>query len=361
MNLTKDRLPLVLLLLRLGVFFVVTLWTMSKFLHPTQAVSIYAGYYGLRLNRTAVYILGTLEFVLAMAFLTGIQKRFSRALVMAVVAATAMSPGRLYLHPYMDHILLFFAFWTTLAGCFALYSLRDYDMLWTLRSAPELPVSGAERNKRLALALLLLRISVAVAVGMWCVGKFINPTQTTRILSTFYSIRGVSFAAAYGIGILQALLVAMFLLGVVKRISYGLVLISHSLGVMAPGLQYLHPYQGHVLLFLGAIPMWSVCFALYYLRDDDVLFVLSSQQKNSDSHTREKSAETNAGQHLTGSVRNSTFIVIAGSLALVLFLARVSVKNADLERRRGPAIIAFVQQQFAPSPKLLAMHPTEIG
>ncbi len=175
----------------------------------------------------------------------------------------------------MDHILLFFAFWTMLAGCFALYSLRDYDVLWSFPSAPSTAVSGAGRDVLLARALLLLRLSVAIALGMWCAGKFINPTQTTRILSGFYSIRGVSFAGAYGVGILQAVLILAFVTGIAKRVTYGLVLLSHTPAVLAPWAQYLHPYGGHVLLFLGAFPMWSACFALYYLRAYDVLWVLS--------------------------------------------------------------------------------------
>ena len=275
MNGTKDRLPLALLVLRLGVFLVLFVWTLGKFINPTQAISIYGGYYGVRLSQVGVYALGALELVVVLAFLLGVQKQLSRALVMIMVGTTVLIPGRLYFQPYMDHILLFFAFWTMLAGCFALYSLRDYDVLWTIRGAREASAPDGTREKRLPVALFLLRLSVAIALGMWCAGKFINPTQTTRILSGFYSIRGVSFASAYGVGILQAILILAFLLGIAKRISYGLVLLSHIPAVLAPWAQYPHPYRSHVLLFLGAFPMLAACIAVYYLRDYDVLWVLS--------------------------------------------------------------------------------------
>ena len=49
MNGTKDRLPLALLVLRLGAFLVLILWTMGKFLNPDEAISIFSGYYGLQL------------------------------------------------------------------------------------------------------------------------------------------------------------------------------------------------------------------------------------------------------------------------------------------------------------------------
>jgi putative oxidoreductase len=294
MNGTIKRLPLALLALRLGAFLVLIVWTLGKFINPTEAISIYAGYYGIRFTQTGVYTLGVLELVVVLAFVAGIQKRLSRALVMIMVATTVLFPGRLYFHPYMDHILLFFAFWTMLAGCFALYSLRDYDVLWTVHSAAEAPAPEGKPDKQLGLALFLLRLSVAIALGMWCAGKFINPTQTTRILSGFYSIRGVSFLSAYGIGILQAILILAFLLGIAKRISYGLVLLSHIPAVLAPWAQYLHPYRGHVLLFLGAFPMLSACFAVYYLREYDVLCTLS---RGSASQLSGSAVEAASGGH----------------------------------------------------------------
>ncbi|MGH9770474.1 MAG: hypothetical protein ACRD4Q_02030, partial [Candidatus Acidiferrales bacterium] len=254
--------------------------------------SIYAGYYGVRFGRTAMFVLGTVELVVVLAFLVGVQKRISRAVVMAMVGTTVLFPGRLYFRPYMDHILLFFAFWTMLAGCFALYSLRDYDVIWSLPSPLSASGSDASREARLARALLLLRLSVAIALGMWCAGKFINPTQTTRILSGFYSIKGVSFIGAYGMGILQAALILAFVLGIAKRVSYGLVMLSHIPAVLAPWGQYMHPYAGHVLLFLGAFPMWSACFAVYYLREYDVLCVLSSRKTTRESPLSEGAAAT---------------------------------------------------------------------
>ncbi|HVA94757.1 MAG TPA: hypothetical protein VNI36_07615 [Candidatus Dormibacteraeota bacterium] len=297
MNGTKDRLPLALLVLRLGIFLVLILWTMGKFLNPDEAISIFSGYYGLDLGRTAIFVLGALELVVVLAFLLGVQKRISRAVVMAMVGTTVLFPGRLYFHPYMDHILLFFAFWTMLAGCYALYSLREYDTLWTLPSASSTPSSETSREVRLARALFLLRVSVAIALGMWCAGKFINPTQTTRILNGFYSIRGVNFVGAYGIGILQAVLILAFLLGIAKRLSYGLVLLSHIPAVLAPMAQYLHPFRGHVLLFLGAFPMLSACIAVYYLREHDTLCVVSSGHAPHSSQMDGTAAEAASSGH----------------------------------------------------------------
>jgi len=297
MNSTKDKLPLALLVLRLGIFLVLLVWTLGKFINPTQSISIYAGYYGVQMSTMAMYALGAVELVVVLAFMAGIQKRISRAIVVAMVGATVLLPGQLYFHPYMDHILLFFAFWTMLAGSFTLYSLRDYDTLWTFSPASSEQSSGATREERLARALLLLRLSVAIALGMWCAGKFINPAQTSRILAGFYSVKGVSFMAAYGVGILEAVLILAFVMGLAKRVSYGLVMLFHIPSVLAPWTQYLHPYSGHVLLFLGSVPMWSACFAVYYLREYDVLWVFSPGRARQIDSVGGRPVEAASGGH----------------------------------------------------------------
>lgn len=281
---TNDRLPVALLILRLGVFLVLILWTFGKFIHPAQQVSVYQAYYGVALSRASLYVIGVLELVLVLAFLLGIQKRLSRALVMVLVGASVLAPGRLYLTPFMDHVLLFFATWTMLAGAFALYYLRDYDVLWTVGPRPSAAASAALRGRRLPVVLLLLRLSIFCALLMWCVDKFVNPVQTTRILSGFYSIRGVSFLAAYGMGILQAVLITAFVLGILKRVSYGLVFLFHIPSTLAPWGQYLHPYSGHVLLFLAAFPMLAACFAVYFLRDEDTLTLGGRKRQAPDLH-----------------------------------------------------------------------------
>ena len=44
---TSGRVPLVLLLLRLGVFIVMFIWTLDKFLKPEHASQVFAAFYGL--------------------------------------------------------------------------------------------------------------------------------------------------------------------------------------------------------------------------------------------------------------------------------------------------------------------------
>jgi hypothetical protein len=56
-------------------------------------------------------------------------------------------------------------------------------------------------------------------------------------------------------------------------------------------------------------------------------------------------------------MRKSTIVGIGVAVVMVVYFARIWAKTGELQREKGPAMIAFVQQQFEPSPKLMAMHP----
>jgi len=79
---------------------------------------------------------------------------------------------------------------------------------------------------------------------------------------------------AYGIGILELLLLFGFLAGVRKRFTYGAVFLLHAISTFSSYKQYLSPFEGANLLFYAAWPMLAACFALYLLRDLDTLWVL---------------------------------------------------------------------------------------
>ena len=54
-----DRLPLSLFLLRVGVFVVMLMWTLDKFLHPEHSTSVYEHFYFLPgLGSSLFYLIG---------------------------------------------------------------------------------------------------------------------------------------------------------------------------------------------------------------------------------------------------------------------------------------------------------------
>lgn len=125
-----QRLSRSLLLLRISVFTVMFFWTLDKFVQPEHAGSVFEGFYGIGgLGATVFYIIGTLEMLLILAFVTGSWKRISYGLVLVLHAVSTLSSYNQYLDPFDN--LLFFAAWPMLAACVTLYWLRDADTLWT--------------------------------------------------------------------------------------------------------------------------------------------------------------------------------------------------------------------------------------
>jgi len=74
---TEERLRLSLLLLRLGVFAVMFIWTLDKFINPDHAIGIFKQFYFLDgISSSIMYALGVVEMVVILGFV--ISLRWSR-------------------------------------------------------------------------------------------------------------------------------------------------------------------------------------------------------------------------------------------------------------------------------------------
>ncbi|TVU72746.1 MULTISPECIES: hypothetical protein [Cobetia] len=131
MNQYASRIRLSLLLLRLGVFLVMTMWTLDKFIDPGHAVGIFEKFYSVAgVGHSIVYVLAAIEMVLLVLFLAGVKKTITYGLVLILHAGSTLSAFSLYFTPWDN--LLFFAAWPMLAACVALFMLRDIDTCYTL-------------------------------------------------------------------------------------------------------------------------------------------------------------------------------------------------------------------------------------
>lgn len=128
-----------------------------------------------------------------------------------------------------------------------------------------------DRN-RIGVALLVLRVTVFVVMFTWTIDKFIRPAHAASVYEHFYFIRGLGPAIVYLIGAAELLLLVGFVIGFAPRLTYGLVLLLHAVSTFSSFRQYLHPFEGLNILFFAAWPMLGACFALYYLRDLDILW-----------------------------------------------------------------------------------------
>ena len=131
---SNQRLEISLLLLRLGVFIVMLMWTLDKFVNPDHAGAVFAGFYGLDgLGATLMAAIGAGELLLVLVFVAGAFRRLTYGLVMLLHGVSTLSSWQQYLQPFDN--LLFFAAWPMLAACIALYLLRDQDRLLSVDAA----------------------------------------------------------------------------------------------------------------------------------------------------------------------------------------------------------------------------------
>lgn len=127
----RGRLQWSLLALRLGVFIVMFVWTLDKFINPGHSIKIFEKFYAISgLGESIAYALGALQLILILAFLAGLQKRITYGLIFLLHGGSTLSAMGQYLDPFNN--LLFFAAWPMWAACLALYLLRTEDTKFTL-------------------------------------------------------------------------------------------------------------------------------------------------------------------------------------------------------------------------------------
>ena len=132
-----NRLPLALLLLRLGVFVVMLLWTLDKFMRPEHTAKVFESFYYIKgIGNSAAYAIGAVELLILAGFLAGFRKKFTYGAVLLLHAISTVSSFKQYLTPFAGMNLMFYAAWPMLAACIALYLLRDLDTLCVIH-APE--------------------------------------------------------------------------------------------------------------------------------------------------------------------------------------------------------------------------------
>ena len=109
---------------------------------------------------------------------------------------------------------------------------------------------------------------------MWAIDKFVRPDHAAAVYENFYAIGGLGSAIFYIVGAVQLAIIVLFVLGLWKRWTYGLVLFMHAVSTFSAFRQYFNPFQDPNLLFFAAWPMLAACFVLFYLKDWDTTFSL---------------------------------------------------------------------------------------
>lgn len=127
------RLRISLLLLRLGIFLVMFFWSVDKIVQPDHAAAVFGNFYLIgNISPFFLTVIGFIQILVLLAFLSGFAKTWSYGLVLAMHTVSTLSSWKQYLAPFDN--LLFFAAWPMLAACVALFLLRGNDNLLSLDS-----------------------------------------------------------------------------------------------------------------------------------------------------------------------------------------------------------------------------------
>ena len=128
---------------------------------------------------------------------------------------------------------------------------------------------------RLELSLLLLRVGIFIVLLAWTLDKLLNPGHAISIFEEFYFIRGLGNMVMIGIGIIELIFILVFLAGLWKRYTYGIVILIHTISAIAPWEKYTVELGAtYSMLYYADWPMLAAAITLYVLRDLDVKYTV---------------------------------------------------------------------------------------
>lgn len=125
------------------------------------------------------------------------------------------------------------------------------------------------------LPLLITRIGIILFLTPWVLMRLTKVEAGTGIFAKYYHISNLPDIAGYLIGGFWLVLLIAFAIGFKKKISYGLVMIFHTLGTVMT-IPYLIPGTANFnILFMAAIPTAAAMYLLFVLRDQDTMLSLN--------------------------------------------------------------------------------------
>ncbi len=135
--------------------------------------------------------------------------------------------------------------------------------------------AAAPRDRALEISLLLLRLSLGAFFLVWSIDKIVDPGHAQAVFERFY-MAPISGDIALGLGVAQTLLVLVFIVGVLKTLTYGALLLMHAVSTLSTWKHLIAPYAPDTsMLFWAAVPVLFALVALFVLRRRDRLLSVS--------------------------------------------------------------------------------------
>jgi len=129
----------------------------------------------------------------------------------------------------------------------------------------------------LKLPLFLTRLSIAIFLAPWVYMRLTQVEAGKGLFAKYYKIPNMPDIVAMGIAGLWLIVLIAFVLGFKKKLSYGLVLLFHTVGTLFT-IPYLIPgTENFNILFYAAIPTIAAMLLLYIVRDEDTMLAVDNR------------------------------------------------------------------------------------
>ena len=136
-------------------------------------------------------------------------------------------------------------------------------------------INESTQLARLELSLFLLRFGVFIVLLAWTLDKLLNPAHAISIFEELYFIPGLGNTMMIGIGVIELIFIMVFVAGIWKRYTYGIVILIHAISAIAPWEKYtIELGARYSMLYYADWPMLAAAITLYLLRDLDVKYTL---------------------------------------------------------------------------------------
>ncbi len=124
-------------------------------------------------------------------------------------------------------------------------------------------------------ALLLLRISLGGLMVYWGIDKLINVSHGVTVAEKFYGGASVSTAVMQGFGVAQVLLGVLIVIGLLRRLTYPLLLLVTGTTLLAVWQSIIDPFKrlttGGNLIFYPSLIIFAGALVLLAFREQDGL------------------------------------------------------------------------------------------
>ncbi|WP_045391600.1 hypothetical protein [Falsirhodobacter sp. alg1] len=134
-------------------------------------------------------------------------------------------------------------------------------------------------DTRIPVALLIMRLTIAAFFAAWSSLKFYRPEWFENVFKNVYGLEFASQNMSWVVGLIQMLLVLLFVIGFLRTYTYGAIALMLCAGVVGsiPSLMEYTTYPNN--LMWAGVPTLGAAISLFLLRDYDRYTVDGQRRK----------------------------------------------------------------------------------